>query len=269
VSAHPTNIPRHMATVDLNCDMGESFGPWRMGDDAAVLPHVTSASIACGFHAGDPMTMYRTVSAALAHGVAVGAHPGLPDLAGFGRRAMAVQPVDVYAMVVYQVGALAAFARSQGARLAHVKPHGALYNMAAADADLADAIAQAVDAVDPELALFGLAGSHLLHAAEARGLRAVSEVFADRHYMPDGSLVPRARPDAMVTDEAQATARAVRMAREGRVTAVDGSDIAVRADTICIHGDGPHAVAFARGLRAALEQAGVTVRAPGKAGGGA
>jgi UPF0271 protein len=251
-----------MATVDLNCDMGESFGPWRMGDDLAVLPHVTSANVACGFHAGDPVTMYQTVSAAVAHGVAVGAHPGLPDLAGFGRRDMAVQAAEVFAMVVYQVGALAAFVRAQGARLTHVKPHGALYNMAAKDADLADAIAQAVDAVDPSLALYGLAGSAMLRAAEGRGLRAVSEVFADRGYLPDGSLVPRSRPDALVTDVRDAVARAVRMAREGRVTAVDGSEVAVRADTICIHGDGPHAVAFARALRSGLDEAGVTVRAP-------
>ena len=251
-----------MATVDLNCDMGESFGPWKMGDDAAVLPHVTSASIACGFHAGDPVTMHRTVSAAIEHGVAIGAHPGLPDLAGFGRREMSVQPSDVYAMVVYQVGALAAFAQSQDRRLVHVKPHGALYNMAAADFALADAVAQAVDAVDPGLVLFGLAGSNLLRAAEARGLRTASEVFADRGYMADGSLVPRGRPGAMITDAAQAVERAVRMVKERRVRSVDGADVPVRADTICIHGDGPHAVSFAQALRTALEESDIEVRAP-------
>jgi UPF0271 protein len=251
-----------MASVDLNCDMGESFGPWRMGDDVAVLPHVTSANIACGFHAGDPTTMAYTIREAMRNGVAIGAHPGLPDLVGFGRRNMDVSRDEVYDMVLYQVAAIGGVARALGATLAHVKPHGALYTMAARSADLADAIARAVHDYDPGLVLFGLAGSQLLRAAEARGLATASEVFADRGYMPDGSLVPRSRPDAMVTDEAQAIARAVRMVREGRVTAVDGTDVAVRADTICIHGDGPHAVPFARGLRAALEREGVTMRAP-------
>lgn len=251
-----------MATVDLNCDMGESFGPWRMGDDLAVLPHVTSANIACGFHAGDPSTMWHAVDAAIEQEVAIGAHPGLPDLVGFGRRTMDVGPAEVYALMLYQVGALVAFVRARGRELAHVKPHGALYNMAAARPELAAAIARAVAAVDPGLVLFGLAGSQLLRAGEERGLRVASEVFADRNYMPDGSLVPRSRPDALVTDEGEAVARAVRMAREGRVTAVDGTDVVVKADTICIHGDGPHAVQFARGLRAALEAAHVEVRAP-------
>jgi UPF0271 protein len=255
-----------MASVDLNCDMGESFGPWRMGDDAAVLPHVTSANIACGFHAGDPTTMAHTIREAMRNGVAIGAHPGLPDLVGFGRRNMDVSRDEVYDMVLYQVAAIGGVARAHGATLAHVKPHGALYNMAARSADLADAIARAVHDYDAGLVLFGLAISELLRAAEARGLVTASEVFADRGYMPDGSLVPRSRPDAMVTDEAQAITRAVRMAREGRVTAVDGTDVAVRADTICIHGDGPHAVPFARGLRAALEREGVTVRAPRRVG---
>jgi len=251
-----------MVSVDLNCDMGESFGPWRMGDDAAVLPHVTSANIACGFHAGDPTTMAHTIRAAMRNRVAIGAHPGFADLVGFGRRNMDVSHDEVYDMVLYQVAAIGGVARAHGGRLAHVKPHGALYNMAARGADLADAIARAVHDYDAGLVLFGLAGSELLRAAEARSLATASEVFADRGYMPDGSLVPRSRPDALVTDEAQAIARAVRMAREGRVTAVDGTDVAVRADTICIHGDGPHAVPFARELRAALEREGVTVRAP-------
>ena len=254
-----------MTTVDLNCDCGESFGAWRMGADEALLPHVTSANIACGFHAGDPMTMAQTLENARRRGVAAGAHPGFPDLVGFGRREMGVSAEEALAMVLYQVGALAGIARAIGTQLTHVKPHGALYNMAAADGRLADGIARAVSMLDPELVLVGLAGSELLHAAEAHGLRAASEVFADRNYMPDGSLVPRSRADAMVTDEAQAIARTVRMVTEGRVTAVDGSDIAVRADTICIHGDGPHAVPFARGLRAALEAAGVTVKAPARA----
>jgi len=251
-----------MASVDLNCDVGESFGPWRMGDDAAVLPHVTSANIACGFHAGDPTTMAHTIREAMRNGVAIGAHPGFADLVGFGRRNMEVSHDEVYDMVLYQVAAIGGVTRVHGAPLAHVKPHGALYNMATRSADLADAIARAVHDYDAGLVLFGLAGSELLRAAEARGLATASEVFADRGYLPDGSLVPRSRPDALVTDEAQAIARAVRMAREGRVTAVDGTDVAVRADTICIHGDAPHAVPFARELRAALEREGVTVRAP-------
>lgn len=249
-----------MTSVDLNCDCGESFGAWRMGADEALFPHVTSANIACGFHAGDPATMLRTLLEARRNGVAIGAHPGLPDLVGFGRREMKVSGDEVYAMVLYQVAALAGMADALGAGLTHVKPHGALYNMAAADGRLADAVARAVADVDPALVLVGLAGSELLHAAEAHGLGAASEVFADRNYMPDGSLVPRSRPDAMLTDEAQAITRVVRMVTQGKVQAIDGTDVPVRADTICIHGDGPHAVPFARGLRAALEAAGVEVR---------
>lgn len=262
-----------MTTVDLNCDCGESFGPWRMGADVDLFAHVTSANIACGFHAGDPMTMASTILEAARQGVAIGAHPGLPDLVGFGRREMKVTPHEVYTMVLYQVAALGGMASTyhgisqqaaytRGQALLHVKPHGALYNMAAGDRRLADMIAKAVADYDPGLVLVGLAGSELLRAGEARGLRVASEVFADRNYLPDGSLVPRSREDAIVTDESHAIERAVRMVTDGRVTAVDGTEIAVRADTICIHGDGPHAVPFARGLRAALEAAGVTVKAP-------
>ncbi len=247
--------------VDLNCDMGESFGAYRVGDDDAVLPHVTSANVACGFHGGDPSVMRRTVAAARARGVAVGAHPGLPDLAGFGRRAMDVTPEEAYDMVVYQLGALLGVATAAGAALAHVKPHGALYNMAAARPELADAIARAVRDVDRGLVLFGLAGSHLIAAGEGAGLRTASEVFADRNYMPDGTLVSRRRPDALVTDADEAARRTVRMVREGRVTSVDGAEVALRADTVCIHGDAPHAAEFARTLRAALEGEGVEVRA--------
>ena len=248
--------------MDLNCDLGESFGAWTMGDDAAVLPHVTSVNVACGFLAGDPAVMRRTVDAALRAGVAIGAHPGLPDRQGFGRRTMEVTPDEVYELVVYQTGALAAFAAAARTQLAHVKPHGALYNMAAARRELADAIVRAVRDVDPGLALFGLAGSHLVDAADAAGLRAVPEAFADRAYMPDGSLVPRSRPDAMVHDAAEAVSRAIRMARHGRVRAVDGTDIALRAETICIHGDGRDASLLARELRLGLETAGVRVKAP-------
>lgn len=255
-----------MAVVDLNCDMGESFGAYRIGADDEVLPHVTSANIACGFHGGDPAVMRRTVAAAKAHGVAVGAHPGLPDLVGFGRRAMDITPEEAYDLVVYQVGALAAFAAAAGVTLSHVKPHGALYNMAAATPALAESIARAVRDVDAGLALFGLAGSHLVRAGEAAGLRTASETFADRAYMADGSLVSRKRPDAMVTDALEAVRRAVRMVREGVVRAVSGEAVMIRADTICIHGDGAHAAELARALREGLEQEGITVRAVGRAG---
>jgi UPF0271 protein len=250
--------------VDINCDMGESFGAYEIGADAEVLPHVTSANIACGFHGGDPAVMRVTVAAARKLGVAIGAHPGLPDLAGFGRRAMQVTPQEVYDLIIYQVGALLGFARAAGAELQHVKPHGALYNMAAAQPPLADAIARAVRDIDARLVLFGLAGSHLLAAANRVGLACASEAFADRNYLHDGALVPRSRPDAMVADVGAAVRRAVRMVREGIVADVDGEDIPIRADTICLHGDGPNAAALARELRSGLIAAGIDVAAPGR-----
>jgi UPF0271 protein len=249
--------------VDINCDMGESFGAYEIGADDEVMPHVTSANIACGFHGGDPTVMRRTVAAAVKHGVAVGAHPGLPDLAGFGRRAMQVTPDEVYDLLIYQIGALSGFARAAGVRLTHVKPHGALYNMAAAQPALADAIARAVHDVDAGLVLFGLAGSHLLKAAERAGLARASEAFADRNYLHDGALVPRSRPDALVYDVDEAVRRAVRMVREGVVPDVEGEEIPLRADTICVHGDGPNAVPLARELRAGFQAAGIDVIAPG------
>ena len=249
--------------VDINCDMGESFGAYVIGADDAVLPHVTSANIACGFHGGDPTVMRKTVAAAAKHGVEVGAHPSLPDLMGFGRRAMQVTPDEVYDLLIYQIGALLGFAQAAGVRLAHVKPHGALYNMAAAQPALADAIARAVRDVDSRLVLFGLAGSHLLRAAERAGIPSASEAFADRNYLHDGALVPRSRPDAMVADVDEAVRRAVRMVKEGVVPDVEGEEIPIRADTICIHGDGPHAALLARQLRAGLEAAGIQVVACG------
>ena len=253
-----------MTRIDLNCDMGESFGVYHIGADEDVFPHITSASIACGFHAGDPSVMRRTVERARSHGVAVGAHPGLPDLVGFGRRVMDVTPEDAYDLVLYQVGALLGFAAAAGVPLQHVKPHGALYNMAASRAELAEAIARAVRDVDRDLALFGLAGSHLVRAGETEGLKAVNEAFADRNYLRDGSLVSRRRADAQVSDAEEATRRAVRMVREGLVRSVDGEDVAIRADTICIHGDGPHAAEFGRRLRSALDAEGVAVKAVGR-----
>jgi 5-oxoprolinase (ATP-hydrolysing) subunit A len=250
-----------MARIDLNCDMGESFGAWRMGNDLAILDHVTSANIACGFHAGDPGTMHKTVESALARGVAVGAHPGLPDLQGFGRRTMALTPREAYDIVVYQVGALAGFARALGGKLSHVKAHGALYNMAAKDFPLSQAIAQAVRDVDRELVLFGLAGSETIRAAQALGLRAAGEVFADRTYQDDGSLTPRGRPGAMIEDEEAAVAQVKRMVTEGLVRSAGGKDVPVQADTLCIHGDQPDALAFVKRIRSELEREGITLAA--------
>jgi UPF0271 protein len=250
-----------MTRIDLNCDMGESFGAWTMGDDAELMRTVTSANIACGAHAGDPAVMRRTVRLAREHGVAVGAHPGLPDLAGFGRREMRVSPDEVEGLVLYQLGALSAIARAEGVALAHVKPHGALYNMAARDGALADAIARAVHAFDPALVLFGLAGSLMLPAGEAAGLRVASEVFADRAYERDGSLASRRVTGAVIHDPDAVAARAVQMVREGRIVATNGQWIAVKADTICVHGDTPGAAGLARRVRSALEDAGVGVTA--------
>ena len=250
-----------MKTLDLNCDMGEGFGAWKMGDDAALLDHVTSANIACGFHAGDPGTIHRTVKLALDKGVAVGAHPSLPDLQGFGRRRMIVSAEEAYDMVLYQVGALAGFATACGGKLAHVKPHGALYNMAAKDTKLAQAIAQAVRDFDPRLVLFGLAGSELVLAGRQAGLKTASEVFADRTYQSDGSLTPRTQSDALIHDPAIAIDRVRRMIEEGKVKSTNGPDVVVTADTLCIHGDEPGAVEFARRVRAALDADGVRVAA--------
>ncbi len=249
-----------MQRIDFNCDMGESYGAWRMGDDAALLDHVTSANIACGFHAGDPATIHRTVRAAVARGVAIGAHPSLPDLQGFGRRAMAIGPAEAYDIVVYQIGALDAFARACGGRLSHVKAHGALYNTAAKDRALADAIAGAVRDVDRSLVLYGLSGSELVRAGEAAGLTVAAEVFGDRTYQDDGSLTPRGRPDAMIEEVEASIAQVKRMVLEGKVRSVSGKDVPVRADTLCIHGDQPGALAFAKRIRAALAQAGVEVK---------
>ncbi len=241
--------------------MGEGLGAWKMGDDEALLDHVTSANIACGFHAGDPGTIHRVVRMAIAKGVAIGAHPSLPDLQGFGRRNMNVSPEEAYDMVLYQVGALAGFAAACGGRLAHVKAHGALYNMAARDAKLATAIAQAVKDFDSRLVLFGLAGSALVRAGGQAGLRTANEVFADRTYQADGSLTPRSQPDAMIHDANAAIAQVRRMVGEGKVRSQQGSDAVVQADTLCIHGDEPNALEFAKRIREALDADGVRVAA--------
>ncbi len=248
-----------MNGIDLNCDMGEGFGVWCMGDDRALLAVVSSANVACGFHAGDPGTMRTTARLALERGVAVGAHPSLPDLQGFGRREMHIGKAEAYDLVVYQVAALAGICRTLGGRLNHVKPHGALYNMAARDGRLAEAVARAVADLDRGLVLYALAGRELVRAGRAAGLRVASEVFADRTYQPDGTLTPRSRPDAVIADAGAALAQVERMLG-GEVQAVDGSRIAIEADTLCIHGDTPGAVAFAQRIRARLAELDVAVR---------
>ena len=245
--------------IDLNSDIGESFGAWTMGDDAGVLAHVTSANIACGFHAGDPATMQRTVALAVRHGVAIGAHVSLPDLQGFGRREMRVNADETYAMTLYQLGALAAFAQAAGTRMRHVKPHGALYNMAARDAVLADAIAHAVRDFDAQLILVGLANSESTRAGERAGLTVAHEAFADRRYQGDGTLTPRREADAVIEDVDAAVAQALAIATRGEVVARDGTTIALRADTICVHGDRPNAAPFAARLRSALMDGGIAL----------
>jgi len=250
-----------MSTIDLNCDMGESFGAYSIGSDEAVMTSISSANVACGYHGGDPSVMRRTVRLARERGVAVGAHPGFPDLVGFGRREMRVAPQDVEDLVLYQIGALAGIAHGEGIRLSHVKPHGALYNMAVKDRSLADAIARAVAAFDRTLVLFGLPNSDLARAGQAAGLRVALEGFADRAYEPDGSLTPRSRTGAIIHDLETVVQRAVRMAIDGVVIATDGSELAMRVDTICTHGDTPGAQALTRALRTGLEQAGVKVAA--------
>jgi UPF0271 protein len=252
-----------MRTIDLNCDMGESFGAWNMGDDDAVLPHVTSVNVACGLHAGDWKVMHYTVQAAFAHRVSVGAHPSLPDLQGFGRRVMQISADEVYDLVLYQVGALDAFCRALDGRLAHVKAHGALYNMAARDEKLAQAMAQAVADLDPGLVLFGLAGSALIKAGRDAGLRVANEVFADRSYRADGSLTPRNVPGSMIEDVQASLAQVEDMVMRGRVRSQDGTEVSIEADTICIHGDQPGAAQFAREVRGLLARSGIEVAAPG------
>ena len=238
--------------IDLNCDLGESFGAYKLGLDDQVLPYISSANVACGFHASDPVVMDKTVALAKDAGVAVGAHPGYPDLQGFGRRNMTIPPREVKAMVMYQIGALQAFCTARGLKLQHGRPHGALYNMAGKDEALAMAVCEAIQAVDDSLILLGLSGSKMLEAADKIGLRSAREVFADRAYEEDGSLVARTKPGAMITDEDEAVERVIRMIREGRVTAVTGKDIPIRADSVCVHGDSPKALAFVQKIRAAL-----------------
>ena len=245
--------------IDLNSDLGESFGPWPMGQDEALMASITSANVACGFHAGDPGVMRQTVALAKQHHVAVGAHPGFPDLVGFGRREMQATPREVEDFVVYQVAALAGVAATQGVRLQHVKAHGALYNQACRDAALADAIARGVATLDRSLILFGLPGSELLRAGEHAGLQVAAEIFADRAYEPDGSLASRRKPGAVIHDPSMVVERAVKRARDRVVVATDGSLVRLDATTMCLHGDTPGAAKLARAVREGLEAAGVTV----------
>jgi UPF0271 protein len=243
--------------IDLNCDMGESLGKYTMGLDEEVIKYISSASIACGFHAGDPMWMRRTVRLAEQHGVAVGAHPGFPDLVGFGRRYMAVTPEEARADLVYQIGALQAFTKEK--KLQHVKPHGAMYNQAVNDEELASAICESVLEVDPSMVLVALAGSKWVDIAEHKGLRVAREIFADRALNPDGTLVSRSSPGAVIHDIEEVAERSLKMVTRGRATAINGDEIEVQADSLCIHGDTPGAVEMASTLRRKLEEAGVTI----------
>jgi UPF0271 protein len=243
--------------IDLNCDAGESFGPWPMGDDDTLIPLMTSVSVACGAHAGDPQVMRRTIELAGRHGVAVGAHPGYPDLQGFGRRSLGLGPSEVRDWLLAQIGALAAIARACGVALRHVKPHGALYNAAADDAVLAEAVAEAVRLFDPALILIARAGSIQVEAGRAAGLQVAEEAFADRGYDAGGRLLPRADPAALVRDPAAAAHRAVEMVSRGGVLAADGTWVALRPRTLCVHSDTPGAAAIAAAVRAALVGAGM------------
>ncbi|ULQ55602.1 5-oxoprolinase subunit PxpA [Flavihumibacter rivuli] len=244
-------------TIDINCDMGEGTG-----NDAILMPLISSANIACGFHAGDPETMRHTVQLAKKYHVAIGAHPSFFDREHFGRRKMDIAPEKIYALVIYQVGALATICKAEGARLRHVKPHGALYNQSASDPGIARAIASAVRDCDRDLVLFGLAGSKLVEAGRAMGLTVAEEAFADRSYSRDGSLTPRTQANALINSSKKATAQVLDIIREGKVMATDGSTVSLHADTICIHGDGQHAVDFARAIQETLRTHSITIQSP-------
>lgn len=247
--------------VDLNCDLGESFGLYKVGSDAEVLRLVSSANIACGLHAGDFHVMHETVKMAIANHVSLGAHPGLPDLQGFGRRWVSYTPQEIYDLVLYQIGALSAFIHAEGGQLAHVKPHGALYNKAAVDRSIAEAIAQAVRDFNPNLRLFALSGSLLIEAGRNVGLQTVSEVFADRNYMQDGTLVPRSHPQAILHSLDEMAERLVQMVKEKSVVCLTGEVIPLEAETICLHGDEPEALIHAQKLKETLEEQGIVIQA--------
>ncbi|KGM45789.1 LamB/YcsF family protein [Neobacillus niacini] len=249
-----------MSYIDINCDLGESYGLFKIGNDKEVLKHISSANIACGYHAGDHNVMMETIQMAKKYHVNIGAHPGFPDILGFGRREMNVSTREIYNLTLYQMGALSAFAKAEGVKLVHVKPHGALYNMAAKSRLIADSIAQAVADFDSTLILFGLSGSELIQAGKAKGLNTAQEVFADRTYQPDGSLTSRNDENSMIHDMNIAAQRIIRMIREGKVATTDGTDIAMTADTVCVHGDEPAALNFITELKHALTKENIEIR---------
>jgi len=251
-----------MQVIDLNCDMGEAFGNYPMPNDDILMDYISSANIACGLHAGDPEVMQHTVKMAIKKGVAIGAHPGLPDLQGFGRREMKISANEAYQITLYQIGALYGFVKAAGGKLHHVKAHGALYNMAAKDAALAKAIVEAVHDFDSSLILYALAGSEMVEAAKKTGLVTASEVFADRTYQDDGSLTPRTQSNALITDEQQSIAQVLMMVKQQQVISVNKKHIPLKAETLCLHGDGQHAVEFAKMIRSKLQSEGVTIKAP-------
>ena len=248
-----------MHTIDMNSDLAESFGAYQIGMDEEILKYITSANLACGFHASDPVVMEKAVKACKANHVAVGAHPGFPDLQGFGRRNMVIPPGEVKAMVMYQIGALDAFCRANGIDLHHVKPHGALYNMAGKDEQLAKAVCEAVAEVNPELIVMAQAGSCLQKEAEKLHLKVAKEIFADRAYEEDGALVARSKPGAMITDEEEAIRRVITMVRDGKTTAITGKEIPIQADTVCVHGDGEKALLFVQKLHQAFAAEGIAI----------
>ncbi len=248
-----------MYKVDLNSDLGESFGNYKLGCDEEVTKFVSSVNVACGFHAGDPLVMAKTLELARINGAAVGAHPGYPDLQGFGRRKMDCTPAELKAYTLYQLGALDAFCRASGLKMQHVKPHGMMYNTIAVDEVRAMAVAEAIAEFDSGLIFLALAGSRMISAAEKCGLRTASEVFADRAYMPDGTLTPRSMEGSVIRDRDEAIARTVRMIKEGVVTAINGEDIPIRAESVCVHGDNPKAVEFVRTIRERLEAEGIEI----------
>jgi 5-oxoprolinase (ATP-hydrolysing) subunit A len=251
--------------IDINSDVGESFGAYTIGHDAGLMRFITSANIAAGFHGGDPSVLRETIRLAKVHGVAVGAHPGFPDLVGFGRRELNVTPKEAEDLVLYQIAAVAGVAAAEGVRVQHVKPHGALFNMAVRNAELSAAIARAVAAFDKSLILFGLPRSEILNAGRAAGLRVAAEVFADRAYEPDGSLASRRKAGSVIHDADSVVARAVRMVRDRTVAAVNGAIVPLEADTLCVHGDTPGSDDLAKKIRAGLEAAGIAVKAIGQA----
>ena len=248
-----------MFRVDLNSDLGESFGRYTIGMDDKIIPMITSANVACGYHASDPVVMNKTLAMAKEAGIRVGAHPGFPDLMGFGRRNLSVSQEEAKAYTLYQLGALDEFCRINGLKMQHVKPHGALYNMAAKDYELSKAICEAIKEFDQELIVLALSGGELAHAAKDMGLRTALEVFADRAYEEDGTLVNRRKEGAMITDETLAISRVVRMIKEKKVTAITGKDIPIQADSVCVHGDGEKALAFVEKIRAALQDEGIEI----------